>query len=82
MSENKNKNINNLLEENEILQKMLSEKDNLIININHKLLNIEDNMNMLIEKNNNMESKISRLMTYLETFTGDVRDELRNLKCN
>jgi hypothetical protein len=80
MSENKN--INNLLEENEILQKMLSEKDNLIININHKLLNIEDQMILLIEKNNNMESKMSSLMTYLETFTGDVRDEMRNLKCN
>jgi hypothetical protein len=61
---------------------MLSEKDNLIININHKLLNIEDQMILLIEKNNNMESKMSSLMTYLETFTGDVRDEMRNLKCN
>ncbi len=43
------------------------------------MLNIEDQMILLIEKNNNMESKISSLMTYMVSFAGDVRDDLRHL---
>jgi hypothetical protein len=71
---------NNLRLEIDILHKMSKEKDNLLININSKLLNMEDQMNRLIEQNNHMESEMSRLMTYLVSFASEVKDELRHIK--
>jgi hypothetical protein len=69
-----------LKEENIMLLKMLSEKDSLVININLKLLNMEDQMKHLVEQNNNMETQLSRLMSYLVSFAVDVRDDLHHIK--
>ena len=69
-----------LKEENIMLLKMLSEKDSLVININLKLLNMEDQMKQLVEQNNNMETQLSRLMSYLVSFAVDVRDDLHHIK--
>jgi len=69
-----------LIEENQALHKMLSEKDYQLVNINIKLLNMEDQMKKLVEQNKNMESQMSRLMSYLVSFAGNVRDDLRQLK--
>jgi len=69
-----------LKEENIMLLKMLSEKDSLVININLKLLNMEDKMKQLVEQNNNMETQLSRLMSYLVSFAVDVRDDLHHIK--
>jgi len=73
-------NTNNLIEENQGLHRMLSEKDYQLININSKLLNMEDQMKKLIEQNNNMESQMSRLMSYLVSFAVDVKDDLRHIR--
>ena len=69
-----------LKEENIMLLKMLSEKDSLVININIKLLNMEDQMKQLAEQNNNMEAQLSRLMSYLVSFAVDIRDDLHHIK--
>ena len=69
-----------LTEENQALHKMLSEKDYQLVNINIKLLNMEDQMKKLIEQNKNMESQLSRLMSYLESFATDVSHELHHIK--
>ena len=69
-----------LKEENIMLLKMLSEKDSLVIIINLKLLNMEDQMKHLVEQNNNMETQLSRLMSYLVSFALDVRDDLHHIK--
>lgn len=61
---------------------MLSEKDYQLVNINSKLLNMEDQMKNLVEQNNNMKTEISKLMSYLVSFACDVKDELRQLKNN
>ena len=73
-------NTNNLIEENQGLHRMLSEKDYQLVNINIKLLNMEDQMKKLIEQNNNMESQMSRLREYLASFAVDVRDDLRHIR--
>ena len=73
---------NTLIEENQGLHRMLSEKDYQLVNINIKLLNMEDQMKKLIEQNNNMESNMSQLMSYLVSFAADVKDDLRQLKNN
>jgi hypothetical protein len=69
-----------LKEENIMLLKMLSEKDSLVININIKLLMMEDQMKQLVEQNNNMETQLSRLMSYLVSFAVDVRNDLHHIK--
>ena len=71
---------NTLIEENQGLHRMLSEKDYQLININSKLLNMEDQMKKLVEQNNNIESQLSRLMSYLESFATDVSHELHHIK--
>jgi len=73
-------NTNTLIEENQGLHRMLSEKDYQLVNINIKLLNMEDQMKKLIEQNNNMESQMSRLMSYLVSFAVDVRDDVRDIR--
>ena len=69
-----------LIEENQGLHRMLLEKDYQLVNINIKLLNMEDQMKKLIEQNNTMESQLSRLMSYLESFATDVSHELHHIK--
>jgi len=69
-----------LTEENQALHKMLLEKDYQLVNINIKLLNMEDQMKKLIEQNNNMEVQLSRLMSFLESFATDVSHELHHIK--
>jgi hypothetical protein len=73
-------NTNALIEENQGLHRMLSEKDYQLVNINIKLLNMEDQMKNLVEQNKNMESKMSRLMEYFISFSANVKDDLRQLK--
>jgi septal ring factor EnvC (AmiA/AmiB activator) len=72
--------IKSLTSEINMLHKMLSEKDSLVININIKLLNMEDQMKQLVEQNNNMETQLSRLMSYLVSFAVDVKDKLHYIK--
>ena len=72
--------IKTLTSEINMLHKMLSEKDSLIININNKLINIEVQMKQLVEQNNNMEIQLSRLMSYLVSFALDVRGDLHHIK--
>jgi septal ring factor EnvC (AmiA/AmiB activator) len=72
--------IKSLTSEINMLHKMLSEKDSLVININIKLLNMEDQMKQLAEQNNNMETQLSRLMSYLVSFAVDVRGDLHHIK--
>jgi predicted nuclease with TOPRIM domain len=69
-----------LIEENQGLHRMLSEKDYQLININSKLLNMEDQMKKLIEQNNTMEKQLSCLMSYLVSFAVDVRDDLHHIR--
>ena len=73
---------NTIILENQELHRMLSEKDYQLININIKLTNMEDQIKKLVEQNNNMESELSRLMSYLVSFAGVVKDDLRQLKHN
>lgn len=73
-------NTTNLIIENQGLYRMLSEKDYQLVNINSKLLNMEDQMKNLVEQNNNMKNEMSRLMEYLVSFACDVKDDLRQLK--
>ena len=73
-------NTNNLIIENQGLHRMLSEKDYQLININSKLLNMEDQIKKLVEQNNTMEVQLSRLMSYLVSFAVDVRDDLRHIR--
>jgi 2C-methyl-D-erythritol 2,4-cyclodiphosphate synthase len=80
MSQDTNNNTNIL--ENQELHRMLSEKDYQLININIKLTNMEDQMKKLVEQNNNMKTEVSRLMSYLVSFAGVVKDDLRQLKNN
>lgn len=72
--------IKSLTSEINMLHKMLSEKDSLVININIKLLNMEDQMKQLVEQNKNMETQLSRLMSYLVSFAVDVRGDLHHIK--
>ena len=69
-----------LTEENQALHRMLLEKDYQLVNINIKLLNMEDQMKKLIEQNNNIENQLSRLMSYLESFATDVSHDLHLIK--
>lgn len=69
-----------LIEENQGLHRMLLEKDYQLVNINIKLLNMEDQMKKLIEQNNTMEKQLSCLMSYLVSFAVDVRDDLHHIK--
>lgn len=71
---------NTLIEENQGLRRMLSEKDYQLVNINIKLLNMEDQMKKLVEQNNNIENQLSRLMSYLESFATDVSHDLHLIK--
>ena len=71
-----------LIEENQGLHRMLSEKDYQLININSKLLNMEDQMKQLVEQNNNMKTEVSRIMSYLVSFSANVKDDLRQIKNN
>ena len=80
MSQDTNTNTNNLIIENQGLHRMLSEKDYQLININSKLLNMEDQIKKLVEQNNTMEKQLSRLMSYLVSFAVDVRDDLRHIR--
>lgn len=73
---------NTLILENQELHRMLSEKDYQLININIKLTNMEDQIKKLVEQNNNMKTEVSRLMSYLVSFAGVVKDDLRQLKHN
>lgn len=73
-------NTNNLIIENQGLHRMLSEKDYQLININSKLLNMEDQIKKLVEQNNTMEKQLSRLMSYLVSFAVDVRDDLHHIR--
>ena len=72
--------INTLKSEIEILHRMSSEKDILIINMNHKLMNMDDQMKKLVEQNDNIETQLSRLMSYLVSFAVDVRQDLHHIK--
>jgi chromosome segregation ATPase len=72
--------INTLKSEIEILHRMSSEKDILIINMNHKLMNIDDQIKKLVEQNDRMETQLSRLMSYLVSFAVDVRQDLHHIK--
>jgi flagellar capping protein FliD len=72
--------IKSLTSEIDIMHKMLSEKDILIVNMNQKFLNMEEQMKQLVEQNKNMETQLSRLMSYLVSFAVDVRYDLRHLK--
>ena len=80
--ENKSLTVENksLKSEIEILHRMSSEKDILIINMNHKLMNIDDQIKKLVEQNHNIENQLSRLMTYLESFATDVSHDLHLIK--
>ena len=69
-----------LTEENQALHRMLLEKDYQLVNINIKLLNMEDQMKKLIEQNNTMEKQLSCLMSYLVSFAVDVSHELHHIK--
>jgi hypothetical protein len=69
-----------LKSEIEILHRMSSEKDILIINMNHKLMNMDDQMKKLIEQNDRMETQLSRLMSFLVSFAVDVREDLHHIK--
>ena len=69
-----------LIEENQGLHRMLLEKDYQLVNINIKLLNMEDQMKKLIEQNNTMEKQLSCLMSYLVSFAVDVRDDLHHIR--
>jgi len=71
---------NSLKSEIEILHRMSSEKDILIINMNHKLMNMDDQMKKLVEQNERMETQLSRLMSYLVSFAVDVRQDLHHIK--
>jgi hypothetical protein len=71
---------NSLKSEIEILHRMSSEKDILIINMNHKLMNMDDQMKKLVEQNDRMETQLSRLMSYLVSFAVDVREDLHHIK--
>ena len=71
---------NTLKSEIEILHRMSSEKDILIINMNHKLMNMDDQMKKLVEQNDNIETQLSRVMSYLVSFAVDVRQDLHNIK--
>jgi hypothetical protein len=73
---------NTLIEENQGLHRMLSEKDYQLVNINIKLLNMDDQIKQLVEQNNNMKTEISKLMSYLVSFAADVKDDLSQLKNN
>jgi len=73
-------NTNTLIEENQGLHRMLSEKDYQLININSKLLNMEDQMKKMVEQNNTMEKQLSHLMSYLVSFAVDVREDLRHIR--
>jgi type VI protein secretion system component VasF len=74
-----NKSINS---EIEILHRMLSEKDNLLININSKLLNMEDQMKRLTQQNNNLESYMYQMMDMLTRFSNETKRELTAIKYN
>jgi len=71
---------NSLKSEIEILHRMSSEKDILIINMNHKLMNMDDQMKKLIEQNDRMETQLSHVMSYLVSFAVDVRQDLHHIK--
>jgi hypothetical protein len=74
---------NNYLKlEIDILHKMSKEKDNLLININSKLLNMEDQMNRLIEQNISLENSMSQMISYLVSFASEVKHDLRHIKHN
>lgn len=81
-SENKSLTVENksLKSEIEILHRMSSEKDILIINMNHKLMNIDDQIKKLVEQNDNMGTQLSHVMSYLVSFAVDVRQDLHHIK--
>jgi len=80
--ENKSLTVENksLKSEIEILHRMSSEKDILIINMNHKLMNMDDQMKKLVEQNDNMGTQLSHVMSYLVSFAVDVRQDLHHIK--
>ena len=73
-------NTNDLINDIQTLHRMSLEKDNLLINITAKLINLEDQMKHLIEQNNNLKSEMSRLMAYFISFSVDVKDDLHHIK--
>jgi hypothetical protein len=48
--------------------------------MNHKLMNMDDQMNKLVEQNDRMETQLSRVMAYLVSFAVDVRQDLHHIK--
>ena len=80
--ENKSLTVENksLKSEIEILHRMSSEKDILIINMNHKLMNMDDQIKKLVEQNDNMGTQLSHVMSYLVSFAVDVRQDLHHIK--
>lgn len=66
----------------EILHRMLSEKDNLLINITSKLINMEDQMKRLTEQNNTLETYMYQMMDMLTRFSNETKRELTSIKYN
>jgi hypothetical protein len=77
---NTNANTNDLINDVQTLHRMSLEKDNLLINITAKLINLEDQMKHLSEQNNNLKYEISRLMAYFISFSVDVKNDLHHIK--
>lgn len=73
-------NTNDLINDVQTLHRMSLEKDNLLININAKLINLEDQMKHLVEQNSNLKSEMSRLMAYFISFSVDVKNDLHHIK--
>lgn len=73
-------NTNDLINDIQTLHRMSLEKDNLLINITGKLINMEDQMKYLVEQNSNLKSEISKVISYLASFSADVKNDLHYLR--
>ena len=73
-------NTNDLINDVQTLHRMSLEKDNLLINITAKLINLEDQMKHLVEQNSNLKYEMSRLMAYFISFSADVKNDLHHIK--
>ena len=80
MSQESTINANDLINDVQTLHRMSLEKDNLLINITAKLINLEDQMKHLSEQNSNLKSEMSRLMAYFISFSVDVKNDLHHIK--
>ena len=72
-------NTNDLINDIQTLHRMSLEKDNLLINITAKLINLEDQMKHLVEQNNNLKYEMFRLMAYFISFSADVKDDFHSI---